>query len=232
MDRSVSCIIPVFNMEAWLGEAVASVLAQSVTASEIIVVDDGSTDASAIVAERFGPAVTLIRQAHAGVSAARNRGIAAARGAFIAFLDADDRFYPDRFREQLAAFAEDPALAFCDAHSEWFWSEDLPEEERRADPRYDFPFWRTASPGHIGTWLVRRELFSRIGLFDETLSFSEDTDWLLRARDAGIAMRTLPQSLAARRLHRGNATAGSRTAQVKSLIGAIRRSHLRRAQTE
>src|SRR5436305_1029668 len=86
----ISVIIPVYNGERYLGEAIESVLAQSYHWLEIILVDDGSTDGSATVAKQFSPAVQVVRQPNLGAGAARNRGIALAQGEFLAFLDADD----------------------------------------------------------------------------------------------------------------------------------------------
>src|SRR5215813_13858184 len=86
----VSVIIPTFDRAPWLGEAIASVLAQTYPHLELIIVDDGSHDATPEVVQAFGQVLTYIRQAHAGVSAARNRGVAASRGALVAFLDSDD----------------------------------------------------------------------------------------------------------------------------------------------
>jgi glycosyltransferase involved in cell wall biosynthesis len=105
-----SVIIPAFNAAATLARAIESVRAQTWPAHEIIVVDDGSTDATADVAARFGEAVRLIRQPNRGVSVARNAGAAAASGDWLAFLDADDWYAPERLRWHAEWVAEDPAL--------------------------------------------------------------------------------------------------------------------------
>lgn len=232
MDKSISCIVPVFNMERYVGEALQSVLSQSQRHCEILVVDDGSSDSTAREVQRFGDAVIYLHQPHAGVSAARNLGVGRARGEFICFLDADDRYHPAKLRDQIDAFTCNPKLEFCDAHSRYFWTEELTENERRADHRYAHPFWETLAPGHISTWMVRRAAFDRVGLFDEDLHFSEDTDWLLRCRDAGVVRQTLPQCLSSRRLHPGNATAGNRQRQVEGVVRAITRSRARKSGLE
>ena len=95
---SVGAIIPAHNAEAYLRDAIDSVLAQSHPVVDCVVVDDGSTDATAAIAEAYGPPVRVVRQENRGVSAARNRGAAEAEGALLAFLDADDRWLPDRLK--------------------------------------------------------------------------------------------------------------------------------------
>ncbi len=110
MNPRFSVIIPAFNAVATLARAIESVCAQSWPVHEIIVVDDGSTDATAEVARQFGDAVRLIRQENSGVSVARNAGAAAATGNWLAFLDADDWYSPDRIRLHAEWIAEDATL--------------------------------------------------------------------------------------------------------------------------
>lgn len=110
MSPRFSVVIPVFNAATTLARAIESARAQSWPAHEIIVVDDGSTDATAAVARRFGEAVRLIQQPNRGVAAARNAGAAAATGDWLAFLDADDWYAPDRIERHAAWIAEDATL--------------------------------------------------------------------------------------------------------------------------
>src|SRR4029450_9561835 len=107
----VSVIIPTFDRATWVREAIASVLAQTYPHLELIVVDDGSHDATPEVIQAFGQALTYIRQAHAGVSAARNRGVAASRGALVAFLDSDDLWLPRKIAAQVALLQQPQAQA-------------------------------------------------------------------------------------------------------------------------
>jgi glycosyltransferase involved in cell wall biosynthesis len=104
----VDVIIPCHNGARYLGEALESVLRQTHDATAALVIDDGSTDASVEIARGFGHRVTVLRQAKSGVSAARNRGIDAARGDCVAFLDADDRWHPEKVARQLAFLADHP----------------------------------------------------------------------------------------------------------------------------
>ena len=114
-----SVIIPAYNSAATLARAVESVLAQSWPAAEIIVIDDGSTDATLQVARGFGDRVRVIHQSNAGVSVARNRGAAAATGDWLAFLDADDWYYPDRLRWHAEWIAGDGSLDFLTGDYEY-----------------------------------------------------------------------------------------------------------------
>src|SRR4051795_5122495 len=125
---SIAVVIPVYNGERFLRDAIESVLAQSLPAAEVVVVDDGSSDRSAAVAEGFGPPVRVLRKPHRGVSAARNVGVEHSRSDLIAFLDADDRMKPDRLERQAAALAEAPAPAIA-----------LGREEVRSDPGLEPP---------------------------------------------------------------------------------------------
>lgn len=114
-----SVIIPAYNAAATLTRALDSVLAQTYAAHEIIVVDDGSTDATAAVAAGYGDKIRYLRQDNAGVSAARNHGAQAASGDWLAFLDADDWYYPDRLKWHAEWIARDPALDFLTGDYEY-----------------------------------------------------------------------------------------------------------------
>lgn len=117
LPARVSIIMPCYNAARFIDEAIASVLAQTEASWELIVIDDGSTDGSAEIVRRFtDPRIRLITQANAGVSAARNAGLASSRGEFVAFLDADDRMRPDRLQLPLTILAGDPSLdlVVCD----------------------------------------------------------------------------------------------------------------------
>jgi glycosyltransferase involved in cell wall biosynthesis len=118
-EPRVSVVVTTFNQGAYIGEAIGSVLAQTYTNREIIVVDDGSTDDSPKVLDGFGNAITTIRQQNEGIAGARNRGIRAARGLLLAFLDGDDRWHPDMLRRMVDAHARFPnsGLIACDGRS-------------------------------------------------------------------------------------------------------------------
>jgi glycosyltransferase involved in cell wall biosynthesis len=128
----VSCIVPVFNGERYLAEALDSVLGQTYRALEVIVVDDGSTDGTPAVVRTFGARVRCVTQPNAGLAAARNRGLAAATAELVAFLDADDLWLPEKIACQMERFRARPELEVSLTHIQNFWADDRPvaAEER------------------------------------------------------------------------------------------------------
>ena len=126
----ISCVIPCYNGERFLGAALDSVIAQTLPPAEIIVVDDGSTDGStADVAANYGSRVTYLRQDNAGPAAARNRGLACARGDFVAFLDADDLWHQDKLARQAVRFEARPELDISVTHLRAFWEFEVRHEQ-------------------------------------------------------------------------------------------------------
>lgn len=214
---TVSFVIPVHNGAAYLGEAIASALAQTVPPLEVIVVDDGSTDGSAEVAAAFGAPVRCLQRIQSGQGAARNHGVQAARGDLIAFLDADDLAHPERLEQQLACFAARPQLAYCDAYTRNFWSPEIAEADRNVHPREGFTHGEALKPRLIITWLVRRELFQQLGGFGDR-TFGEDSEWRDRVDDSGVLTHTLEVVLAERRLHHNNLTRRNYDEYLKVIV--------------
>lgn len=203
---AVSCILAVHNGRQYLAEALSSLRAQSRPVDEIIVIDDGSTDDTPEIAQRFGPPVRCIRQRNAGQSAARNHGVRASRGEMLSFLDCDDLIHPRKIERQLQRFSEAPQLGLIDAYAQNFWSAEVPEDQRQlagwqAMTHADKPW-----PEFIATWLFRRDVWQRVGEFDENRRFAEDSDWHDRVRFSGTPVETMPAVLARRRLHLSNLT--------------------------
>jgi glycosyltransferase involved in cell wall biosynthesis len=177
----VSVVIPTYNSAALVVGAVESVLAQTLPAAEVIVVDDGSTDDTPERLARFGPPVRAVRKPNGGVSAARNRGLAEATGDLIAFLDADDVWYPDKLRRQAEVFARQPDLGLLGTLTVP-WPGTFPQElpaGRVAEVRFEDLVVRN----HFvtSTVVVRRDVAQVVGEFDGTLSGPEDYDYWLRA---------------------------------------------------
>jgi glycosyltransferase involved in cell wall biosynthesis len=225
----VSCVIAVYNGQAYLREAIDSLLAQTYPEFEIVVVNDGSTDGTAGLIDGYGERIRALTQDNAGVSAARNRGVAISTGQLLCFLDADDRVDARKLTMQVAAFAADEQLNLCDCHTSYFWSPELSPEACHRDFRYSQTFWRSPLPGHISTWLFRRQLWDRVGGFATNLRYAEDVDWLSRARDLPMRRQTLADVLTHRRLHPRNVTARCAAEQGASLAQTLR-AHLRRTQ--
>lgn len=199
----VSCIVPVYNGERFVTDAVESILAQTYVQREVIVVDDGSDDGTLDVLARFGDRIRVLRQANSGPSAARNYGMEESRGAFIAFLDADDIWVDDKLESQMAVFEAHPQIQLCSGHIKSFWIPELDDERQAFE---DHPYHRERALLSPCTVLVRRELFERLGGFDQELRNAEDTDWFHRMLKAGSNYETLPRLLVHRRLHTANLT--------------------------
>ncbi len=202
MRPLICCIVPVFNGERYLKEALDSIRAQTYRPLEIIVADDGSTDGTAAVVAGYGAQVRSLAQPNAGSAAARNLGLDAARGDFVAFLDADDLWHPEKLARQMARFQARPALDLCVTHVRNFWTPELIEEARRYKGH---PRLAEALPGYVTqTLLARRALFDSVGQFNTALEHADDTEWFLRAAEDGAIMELLPDVLVHRRLHRAN----------------------------
>lgn len=200
MQNRVSVVVPVYNGARYLGETLASALAQTHPPAEVIVVDDGSEDDSAAVAHSFSPQVTLIRQAHAGAGAARNQGAARATGEWLAFLDADDLWIVDKLARQLVAAHNAPRPDMVFAYVEQFIS---PELDARRQALIECP--SMALPGLVPSALfMRRTQFWSIDPFPSNLVLGEFMDWYLRAQETGLSSVVLPNVLVRRRLHRAN----------------------------
>jgi glycosyltransferase involved in cell wall biosynthesis len=196
----VSVVLTVFDGERYLAESIRSVLCQTYTNFELIVVDDGSSDGSADVAASFGGALRLIRQANAGHGAALNRGIAVARGAVLAFQDADDLWIETKLARQIAALQAEPRLDLVFGHVQQFYSPDLDADLRRGTLCRD-----EALPGVCTiAAAVRRPSFDRVGPFETHWRVGAFMSWYLRAREAGLRARVLDDVVAHRRLHAAN----------------------------
>ena len=203
----LSVVMPAFNHARYIVEAIDSVLGQIPGDAELLVVDDGSSDETAALAERIGPPVRVIGAEHAGIGATMNRGIAEARGALIASIDADDRWLPGKMALQLAALDTDPLLDVVFGYVRQFVS---PEVTDRA--RYEL----TGEPmaGLVrGTMLIRREAWDRVGPMETDLVLGEFISWYARAVDAGLNMRMLPDVVYERRVHGRNTVIREREAQ-------------------
>lgn len=182
---SVSVIIPVYNGERYLAEAINSALVQTVQPREVIVVDDGSNDATNNIAAEFQEAINLVRQENQGVAAARNRGAGIAKGDFLAFLDADDVWMPEKLEAQLALFAQEQQLGLvhCGVREVNAEGEVLREKCNGMSGWVSREFLMFRRPvvlgGGSGAMIPRRK-FDEVGGFDPSLSTSADWDLYYR----------------------------------------------------
>lgn len=190
-----------YNGARYVAEALDSILAQTLRPTEIIVVDDGSTDTTAEVVNGYAHAVTYLRQTNAGPASARNRGIAIATGDFLAFLDADDIWHADKLERQMTALNADPAAGICLTYVQNFWVDELADERERMR---DHPFARPIAGYVCQCLLARRSVFDAVGNFNEAKRIGEDTDWFMRAELAGVVKQIVTDPLVYRRIHDQN----------------------------
>jgi glycosyltransferase involved in cell wall biosynthesis len=196
----ISVIVAVRDGERFLRDAIESVLGGTRSPDEVVVVDDGSTDASAAVAAAVGGPVRVVRQEPLGQAAAVNRGVREAGGDLLSFIDADDLWEPRKLelQERRLGSADEPEAVF--GHVEEFIS---PGEDWGARPPARLR--EGIRPARLrGTMLARRSLVDRVGPYAEDLRAGEFIDWLARARDLGVREAMIPEVVLRRRLHAGN----------------------------
>ena len=217
----VSVIIPVYNGTRYLRAALESVFAQTYRPFEVIVVDDGSTDDSGVIAQSF-PDVRYIHQTNQGVAAARNHGIEAARGEFFAFLDQDDLWTPEKLKLQIEHLLSHPDLGYTLTQQQFF-----------LEPGANLPAWfrkellSTVHTGWVlGTLVVRRTTFEQVGNFVTGYSAANDSDWFFRAKAAAIPMAIVPELLLLKRIHETNDSA--RAKEILSELLKVVKSSLDR----
>jgi glycosyltransferase involved in cell wall biosynthesis len=190
---SVAVAIPAYNAERFIGEALASVFAQTYPVDEIVVVDDGSEDLTARLAETAGGRV--LRQPNAGIGLTRSRAVAATSAEVVVTLDADDVLTPDSIECRVRALQADPQLDLVFGQVRHF--------TERADKQ---PVGLDAQqPSHVPSgMLVRRAAYERVGPFASGLDVAEALDWMLRAREADLRELTVPAQILWRRVHGSN----------------------------
>lgn len=224
----VSVVMPVYNAERFLEDAIGSVLQQNYSPLQLIVVDDGSTDGTGGIARRFEETCYL-RQENAGPSAARNKGIAAADGAILAFLDSDDRWTPDKLACQVGHMMQHPEHLFTIAKFRYFLEPGCP-----IPSSFKPELLERELVGRIPSTLVaRRAAFETVGEFDTSLRTGEDVDWFARAKDLEVPMAVIPKVLLHKRVHDQNASADAAANTpllMKVLQQSIRRQKARQEQ--
>jgi glycosyltransferase involved in cell wall biosynthesis len=215
-------IVPVHGRAPFLGAALDSVAAQTYPHHETVIILDGDCSELPDLDKRD---VRVLRQSHAGVGAARNRGIDVARGELIALIDQDDEWRPDKLERQVAILDGPPRVDFVQSQLEVILEPGTPP------PRWFNPAWLDGpAPGYIpSTWLVRRETFRAVGAFDERYEIGCDTDWLLRARMGAWQSRMIEEPLVRWRLHGANASYDD-AAQRREVLLLMRRSAARQRQ--
>ena len=227
MSREYSVVVPAHNAAHFIGAALASVLAQTVAAREIIVVDDGSTDATARIARAAGATVVSTGQS-LGPGASRNLGVSASTGEVIAFLDADDEWFPEHAEQQLRALLT-PDVVFAGSDAEMFGSQTgLVSSSLQGGASLDIRDPLIAeNPVIQSSVLIERVAFLAAGGYDESLRFSEDYDlWTRVAEQGAFAYVAIPT--VRRRMHPAQATTRFRAELVRSWWTVRRRAVKRR----
>ena len=196
----ISVIIPVYNCEKYLAEAIESVLSQCYPSLEVIIVDDGSTDSSAEVAAQFLPKVKYQFRENSGPSTALNQGIKLSQGDFLAFLDSDDIWELGKLTAQMHVFSENPEYDAVFGYIQQFKSPELDWESHQK-----ILIDQEIMPGyHKGTMLIKRSSFNRVGQFNPQMKFVDFIDWFARAKEKELKMFMMKDVLMRRRLHKTN----------------------------
>lgn len=198
----VSVIVAVFNGAEFLEGAVQNILEQGYNPLEIILVDDGSTDSTAIIASKYKEKIHYVYQANQGPAAARNEGLNSASGELIAFLDVDDRWSLDKLHKQVDYLEKKPQVDIVqgliqEMHVCGTDSAGNRLYEKRHLPYYFF---------NLGSALYRRSVFERVGYFDDNMRFNEDTDWFLRAWEINIPKEIIQEVMFYYYIHDDNMT--------------------------
>ena len=187
----VSVIIPVWDGEAFIEETLQSVFVQTYQPLEIIVVDDGSLDATPALVKKYA-AVRYLRQENTGAAAARNWGVRHARGEFIAFLDADDLWTPDKLEQQMLVFRNNPKIDIAFCYLRKFYTANI-------------DFQAPAEPGYItSAAVIKAQVFFDVGPFSTELHAGEFIDWYNRASEHGCRSFMIAEAALLRRIHENN----------------------------
>lgn len=208
----VAVVIPCWNHGQLLAEALTSVGFQTLRPTQVIVVDDGSTDDSVAVAQAH-PGVTLVRQQHAGTAAARNTGLTHAEADAVAFLDADDLWPPESLERRIVALRESNADG-CFGVVEEFGDSVAYEASARAGSAARLP----------GSMIVTREALRQVGTFDTSLAAGEAIDWVMRFDTAGLRWCSVADVVLRRRIHAGNTSREASPRQRLALLEVARRA--------
>jgi len=178
----ITVVIPTYNRVTFLKDAIDSVLAQTFLDFELIVVDDGSTDDTPKLLSSYNNKVRVITQTNQGPSAARNRGIETAKGEWIAFLDSDDVWKPDKLKKQVQFITDNPDTKICQTEEVWIRNGKRVNPRKKHEMHSGWIYEKClplciVSPSSV---MIRQDVFEKVGLFDETMPACEDYDLWLR----------------------------------------------------
>lgn len=207
MDGWVSVIVPVFNAERFVAQALATVAAQTYGPIELLVVDGGSTDGTEALVQAATPAHTAqhgpvrwLRQTGTGLAAAWNSGLAAATGEWVAFLDSDDLWSPDKLTQQVAYLRAHPQAQFVIGQVMFFLEPGCPPPTTMKPEVFE----RDHLARMPGALLARRALFAEVGDFDPAFGISTDIEWFARVMAQGVPNGAVPEVVIRKRVHEAN----------------------------
>jgi len=223
MERPlVSVVMAAYNSEAYIREALESVLAQDWSPFEVVVVDDGSTDGTADIVRSFA-GVHYLLQENAGPSAARNAAIAASSGELVANFDSDDLLPPTRLRVQAEFLLAHPELGAVFGRQEWLNAPDWMARDAVYGDVDGIP---------LSSAMFRRNVLEELGGYDTSFTHGEDTDLLIRMRERGIGYHVLPDVVLFRRFHESSLTGGRspHTPLLRSLRAKLERDETMREE--
>jgi glycosyltransferase involved in cell wall biosynthesis len=220
-----SVIVPVYNGERYLSAALESIFAQDYHPFEVIVVDDGSGDSSAAIAKSF-KSVQYIYQNNQGIARAMNRGLDAAGGELIAFLDQDDLWAPSKLRLQVDCLVSQPEIQYAISLVKFFL-----EPGCSVPPGFKTELLDKEQVGRFtGTLVARKSLFGLIGQFNAEFTIASDVDWFARAKDSNIPGAVIPEVLLHKRVHSTNASSNARL-NNQELLALLRKSIARQQKS-
>lgn len=225
-DSLVSVIMTVYNGEKYLAAAIESVLTQTYAPIEFIIINDGSQDRTEEIINSYGPKILSFYQQNQGQPSAQNRGISLASGQYIAFLDADDLYNPDKTVHQINWLKTHPQLNLVFGLVEQFISPELPPQIRNK--------WKCptgTSSGYLAAaGLFRRKCFDLVGTFNENQRIGSFIEWYMRASEKGLKHEVIQTPVLKRRIHEHNIgieTQGARKEYIEIIKAALkRRAHV------
>ena len=221
----VSVILPVFNAEKYVEEAIKSVLCQTYQDIELICVNDKSTDNSLSLLESFGNKIIFINnENNCGTAESRNKGLRLARGEFLAFIDNDDIWESNKLELQMNHFNNNPDVDICVSYMKSFLSPELSGNVMNL--RFCPP---DPIPGYIpSTIMVKKTAFEKVGYFDSRWENGESIDWLFKAKKAGLNFGIVDDVLVKRRIHETNKGVLASSTSKREYLKIIRESLARR----
>jgi glycosyltransferase involved in cell wall biosynthesis len=225
-QRDVSALMTVRNGARYVDLALTSMLEQTVPPSQIVVVDDGSTDDTPGILDSFGRSITVVRQPPSGISAGINRALRHAKHEVVAFLDADDLWEPNAIELRLKRLAEADSPDVVGGATLQFVS---PEIDHQIASRYRFDPAPMYGPV-FGSLMFRRCVFELHGPLDESLPVAGPVDWIARGRGGGLRIAWIAPVVLRRRIHTTNISIVENRDKTKAMLDIVRRHHRRMLQ--